>query len=165
VLAAQRESGLPACSLRLFSVYGPRERPDKLFPRLIRSIAGGTPFPLFAGAEAHRRSFTYVHDVIDGLTACLPRAAALPGEIVNIGSAIQKSTGDAIRIVEEHMGRRALREPRPRRAGDQQDTFADITKARRLLGYEPRTTPEVGLAATVAWFAPAVEMKTTREPV
>jgi nucleoside-diphosphate-sugar epimerase len=153
VLAAARESGLPACSLRLFSVYGPRERPEKLFPRLIRCIAEEKPFPLYAGAEQHMRSFTYVDDVIDGLLACIPRAAALRGEILNIGSSIQRSTGEAIQIVERLMGRSARRDPRPRRSGDQRDTHADIAKARKLLGYEPRTAPESGIAATVDWFS------------
>jgi nucleoside-diphosphate-sugar epimerase len=152
VLAAQREGQLPACSLRLFSVYGPRERPEKLFPRLIRALADDKPFPLYQGAEQHTRSFTYVGDVIDGLVACLGRETPLCGEILNLGSTIQKSTGEAIAIVERLMSRSVRREPQPRRPGDQQATLADIGKARRLLGYEPRTAPEQGLASTVAWF-------------
>jgi UDP-glucuronate 4-epimerase len=153
VLAEQREHGLPACSLRLFSVYGPRERPEKLFPRLIRCIAEEKPFPLYGDAEQHTRSFTYVDDVVEGMLACIPSAERLVGEIVNIGSAIQKSTAEAIAIVEGLMGRRVQRDPRPRRTGDQQDTRADVAKAQALLGYAPCTTPERGLEATVAWFS------------
>jgi UDP-glucuronate 4-epimerase len=153
VMAAQRENGLRACSLRLFSVYGPRERPEKLFPRLIHSILERKPFPLYAGAEQHTRSFTYVDDVIEAFAACIAHRERLVGEILNIGSAIQRSTSEAIRIVERAMGRPALRDPRPRRAGDQKDTHADIAKARQLLGYEPRTQPEQGITATVEWFS------------
>jgi nucleoside-diphosphate-sugar epimerase len=153
VLAEQREHGFPGCSLRLFSVYGPRERPEKLFPRLIHSIAEEKPFPLYGEAEQHTRSFTYVDDVVEGMVACIAHAERMRGEIVNIGSSIQKSTGEAIRIVEQLMGRRARMDRRPRRTGDQQDTRADVRKAQALLGYAPHTTPERGLEATVAWFS------------
>ena len=69
VLAHTRDQGLPACSLRLFSVYGPRERPEKLYSRLIRYIFQDKPFPLYEGSEHHVRSYTYVADIVDGLAA------------------------------------------------------------------------------------------------
>ncbi|MCA9277793.1 MAG: NAD-dependent epimerase/dehydratase family protein [Phycisphaeraceae bacterium] len=154
VLAAHRERGLPACSLRLFSVYGPRERPEKLFPALIRSIASGTSFPLFDGALQHTRTFTYVGDAVKGLISALDHADKAIGEIFNIGSDNETSTERGIRIIEEITGRKAIFEHLPKRPGDQLRTHADITKARNILGYKPSTTPEDGLRETVKFFAP-----------
>jgi len=152
VLAAQREEGLPACSLRLFSVYGPRERPEKLFPRLIRAIASGEAMPLYEGAMEHTRSFTFIDDIIDGLVAAGDHADAVVGQVINLGSTIQRTTAQAIEIVQGLMGKPARFDPRPRRPGDQIATHADITKARSLIGYNPTTSPEQGLAQAVAWF-------------
>ena len=79
VLAAARDAGFPGCSFRLFSVYGPRERPDKLIPILIRSLLEGEPLPLFEGSEHHRRSYTYVGDIVEGLMTVIGRQAIVPG--------------------------------------------------------------------------------------
>jgi len=152
VMSAASQRGLPACSLRIFSVFGPRERPEKLYPLLIRCIAEDRPFPLFAGAEEHERSFTYVGDIVAGCLAAADRAEALRGEVINLGTEQSHRTMDGIRIVEELMGRPARLEPMPPRPGDQLRTAASIDKARRLLGYEPRTGLREGLEAEVAWF-------------
>lgn len=152
VLARTRDKGFPACSLRLFSVYGPRERPDKLYPILIRGLLQDQPVPLFEGAEQHRRSYTYIDDIIDGLIAVLDNWDQCVGEIFNIGTDTSITTGEGIRIVEEIVSRRVKVDRRPRRAGDQQETRADIGKARRVLGYNPATTPREGLAQTVEWY-------------
>jgi UDP-glucuronate 4-epimerase len=152
VLAEQRDRGAPTCSLRLFSVYGPRERPEKLYPQLIGAILDERPFPLFAGSEAHVRSYTYVGDIVDGLVAVLDRFDACVGEILNIGTDQVITTGEAINIVQEIMGKTAIIEQHPPRPGDQQRTHARIDKARRLLGYAPTTTPREGLTREVAWY-------------
>lgn len=152
VLAQQRERGLPACSLRLFSVYGPRERPEKLYFRLIQSILENRPFPLYEGSEHHQRSYTYVADVVEGVLAVLDRWDRCIGEIFNIGTEATITTGEGMRIVEEIIGRPAQIAPRPKREGDQLKTQANIEKARRVLGYEPITTPREGLTRQVAWF-------------
>jgi nucleoside-diphosphate-sugar epimerase len=151
-LATQRDEGFPACSFRLYSVYGPRERPDKLFPRLIHSILADEPFPLFEGSEHHQRSFTYVGDIVDGLLAPLSRADRCIGEIFNLGIETAITTGEGIRIVERIIGRPARIERRPPRHGDQTRTQATIAKARAMLGYNPSTPPEVGLAEEVRWY-------------
>jgi UDP-glucuronate 4-epimerase len=152
VLAYQRSRGLPACSLRLFSVYGPRERPEKLYTKLIRAILEDRPFPLYEGSEQHVRSYTYVADIVDGLVAVMDHLGRCAGEILNIGTDATITTGEGIAIVEEIIGRPARIERVPRRAGDQLQTQADIDKARRLLGYQPQTMPREGLARQVAWF-------------
>ena len=152
VLAQQRDRGFPACSLRLFSVIGERERPEKLFHRLIRCILEDRPLPLFEGSREHSRSFTYVGDIVAGCVAVLDRLDACAGEIINLGSDRETKTGEAIAIVERLLGRKARFEPRPRRPGDQVRTCANIEKARRLLGYAPRTGPEEALRAEAEWF-------------
>ena len=153
VMAAGRLRGLSACALRIFSVYGPRERPEKLFPLLIRSIATGRPFPLFDGAIAHQRSFTYVGDIVRGCLAALERRDRLAGQLINLGTEATFTTAEGIRIVEEIMGRRADLQTVPSRPGDQLRTAAVIDKARHLLGYAPDTPFRQGLEAEVAWFA------------
>ncbi|MEJ2209655.1 MAG: NAD-dependent epimerase/dehydratase family protein, partial [Anaerolineae bacterium] len=151
-LAFTRDQGLPACSLRLFSVYGPRERPEKLYPRLIGAILEDRPFPLYEGSEHHVRSFTYVDDVIDGMVAVLEQFERCVGQILNIGTELSITTAEGIALVEDIIGRRARMVARPRRPGDQLRTQANIDKARRLLGYDPQTTPRQGLAREVAWY-------------
>jgi len=151
-LAAWRDQRMPCCSLRLFSVYGPRERPEKLYPKLIRAIHEDSEFPLYEGSEQHLRSYTYVADAVDGLVAVLDRLPKVIGEIINIGCDTQITTGEGIAIVERIMGRQARIRRVPRRAGDQLNTLANISKARRLLNYAPRTLPEEGLRAEVEWF-------------
>lgn len=152
VLSYQRTFGFPACSLRLFSVYGPRERPEKLYSKLIRAILEDRDFPLYEGSEHHVRSYTYVADVVDGLVAALDYLERCLGEILNIGTDTTITTGEGIHIVEEIIGRRARIAHTPKRAGDQLQTHANIEKARRLLDYNPATGPREGLARQVEWY-------------
>lgn len=151
-LAYFREQGMPTCALRIFSVFGPRERPEKLFPRLIGSILQDEPFPLYQGSKSHSRSFTFVGDIVDGFTAVLHQPQNAVGEIFNLGSDVEFTTGEGIEIVERILGKQAQMKIVPKRPGDQLRTCANIEKAGRLLGYEPKTRLEDGLAAEVAWF-------------
>ncbi len=151
VLAYYRDKKLPTCSLRLFSVYGERERPDKLYPRLIRSILLDEPFPLYSNSREHSRSFTYVGDIIRGFMAALGNENAI-GEAINIGSDVEMTTGAAIDTVERLMGKPATFDLKPPRAGDQEKTHANIDKARRLLGFEPQTSFEQGIQNEIAWM-------------
>lgn len=151
-LATHREKGFPACSLRIFSVYGPRERPEKLYPKLIRSILADTPFPLFEGSEAHSRSYTFVGDIIEGFVSVLDRPEKVIGEIINMGSDVEMTTGEGIALIEQIMGKKAQLDMRPRRPGDQLHTCANIAKARELLSYAPHTQLADGLRAEVDWY-------------
>ncbi len=155
-MAYHRDIGLPACSLRLFSVYGPRERPDKLYPRLIRSILLGEPFPLYANSREHSRSFTYVGDVIQAFMHVLDSENAI-GEIINIGSDVEIKTGEAIDIVEALLGKPAKFEIRPARPGDQEKTRANISKARHLLGFQPQTPFRDGIQQEITWLRELLE--------
>ncbi len=152
VLAYQRDKGFPACSIRIFSVYGPRERPEKLYPILIHSILADKEFPLFEGSREHSRSFTYIDDALKGFIAVLEHVDESCGEIFNIGSDIEITTGRGIEIVEEIMGKKAKIALKPKRPGDQIRTYANIGKARRILGYAPTTHPEEGLRKEVEWY-------------
>ena len=152
VLAEARDRGFPACSCRLFSVYGPRERPDKLIPALICALLDRRSFPLFEGSEHHRRSYTYVSDIVDGLVTLLDHRDHVHGEIFNLGNDRDVSTMEVIDIVQRIVGYEVEIERRPRRLGDQLRTRADITKARALLGYTPCVDSEEGLEKTFVWF-------------
>ena len=150
-LAYWREGRLPVCAMRLYSVYGPRERPDKMFSKLIMSLLAEREFPLHQGSREHRRSFTYVGDAVAGLVSVLARRSRGEGETFNIGSDIERTTGEVIDATERIVGRKARFRIVPPRPGDQIETRARIEKARKLLGYAPRTTLVEGLERQVAW--------------
>lgn len=152
VIAANRMNKLKACSIRLFSVYGPRERPEKLYTKLIKSIIEEKPFPLFNGSEHHLRSFTYVGDIVKGLGSVLERLDACDGEIINVGNDQVYSTGEGIKLVEELLGKKAIIELKESRAGDQLTTAANIDKARQLLDFNPSTTFREGLEHQIKWY-------------
>lgn len=152
VLARHREGTLDACSLRIFSVYGARERPDKLYAKLIRAILEDREIAIHEGSEAHRRSFSFIGDIVRGLLAALDRWEAARGEIFNIGTDVETTTGEGLALVQRLTGKRARIVHGPKRAGDQLRTCANIDKARRLLGYAPETTLEEGLKTEIAWF-------------
>ena len=152
VLARQRILDFPACSLRLYSVYGERDRPDKLYPKLIKAIMHNTEFPLFQGSIDHQRSYTYVSDIIDGMIAVIDNWDLAKGEIFNLGNDDAISTGEGIRTIEEIMDKKVKIQELPQRPGDQFATCADITKARKLLNYKPKVSPREGLERMVAWY-------------
>ena len=152
VLAAARNNIFRACSLRLYSVYGPRERPDKLFTKLISCLLHDQPFPLFEGSMEHLRSFTYVSDIVDGVVSVLGKEDAVNHEIINLGSEIQHSTREGIHTAEKLTGKILKTEIFPARAGDQSSTRAVVEKAKRILNYIPKTTLEQGLRAQVDWL-------------
>ncbi|MDI3423355.1 NAD-dependent epimerase/dehydratase family protein [Streptomyces luteolus] len=146
--------GVPTVSLRLFSVYGPRQRPDMAFARLIAAAAGGPPFPLYGDGE-QTRDFTYVRDVVVAM-----RDVACSGftGIANLGGGRPVSMRQAIAAVERVAGRVAL-DRRPALPGDARHTGADITVAARGFGFRPRTGLEDGLAAMAAHPAPEVSQE------
>ena len=152
VLALARDDGLPACSLRLYSVYGPRERPEKLYTRLIASLLEDREFPLFDGSLEHLRSYTYVADVVEGMIAAMNCIESCGGEIFNLGVETSITTRDAIQAAESLIGKRARVVLHPKRAGEQMRTQANIAKARRWLGYAPRHTLQDGLALQIDWY-------------
>lgn len=152
VLGLQRLDKLKACSIRLYSVYGPRERPEKLYTKLIENLYADKPFPLFEGSVKHERSFTYVGDIIDGLVAIIGKEDLVNGEIINLGTDEVHTTQEGINLVEEIMHKKLIIDHKPARKGDQEKTSAVIDKARNLLGYEPKVTFKKGLEQQVQWY-------------
>ncbi|MFN3968552.1 NAD-dependent epimerase/dehydratase family protein [Flavobacterium sp.] len=152
VLGLQRLSKLNACSIRLYSVYGPRERPEKLYTKLIENLYANKPFPLFEGSVKHERSFTYVGDIVDGLSAIIGKEDIVNGEIINLGTDEVHTTQEGINLVEEIMNKQLIIDHKPARKGDQERTSAVIDKARKLLGYEPKVTFKKGLEQQVQWY-------------
>jgi UDP-glucuronate 4-epimerase len=151
VLSRFLQTGFPCCSLRLYSVFGPRERPEKMFNKLIQSLLNSRPFPLCEGSDEHRRAFTFVSDAVDAFVACLARRERIVGQIINIGSDQVVSVRDAITAAEEIVGAKAILAQVPARPGDQLATSAQIDKARELLNFCPRVSLHDGIRAQVAW--------------
>ncbi|MBI5134482.1 MAG: NAD-dependent epimerase/dehydratase family protein [Candidatus Taylorbacteria bacterium] len=154
-----RDKGLPVAVLRLFSVYGERERPEKLYHKVIRNVLRGEPLTLYDGSERHIRSYTHVSDVVDACSIVLAKAALVRGEIFNIGSDKTITTGEGLALIERIIDKKIAFKRMPRRAGDQIETSARIDKARRILGYDPKVSPEEGLRREVAWYREKIEGK------
>jgi UDP-glucuronate 4-epimerase len=152
VMAQARLGRLNACSLRLFSVYGPRERPDKLFSRLISCGFNQSVFPLFEDSLNHLRSFTYVGDIVDGMVKTLDHPVAVNKAVINLGNAEERSTREGIETVEDLLGRKIPVRLMSPRNGDQLRTCADIRLAKKLLGYTPSTTLREGLEKQTSWY-------------
>lgn len=152
VLQKSREQQLKACSLRLYSVIGPRERPEKMYTKLIDLGLKGEPFPLFEGSDKHLRSFTYVGDIVDGVVSVIEKEQIVDGEIINLGTEVEHTTQEGIEAVEEVLGVSIKINVIPKRAGDQSRTKANIDKARKLLDYNPQTTLLESVEYQVEWF-------------
>jgi nucleoside-diphosphate-sugar epimerase len=152
VLASSRLGQLKACSLRLYSVYGPRERPEKLYTKLIANAFHNVPFPLFKGSENHLRSFTYVQDIVDGVVSVIGAEDLVNNEIINLGTEEENTTRLGIEIVEQILNKKIDIQIVEARVGDQLRTKAIIDKARRLLGYNPKTSLYEGLKSQVQWY-------------
>lgn len=140
--------GLDVSVLRYFTVYGPAGRPEMSIFRFIRWIAEGERLMLY-GDGTQERDFTYVDDVAHGTALALKPVGY---EVVNIGSDRPVSIRHVISLLEDMLGRRARLEHRPPHAADVPATWAHIGKARRILAWEPRTSLEEGLRATVEWY-------------
>ena len=152
VLQKSREKLFKACSLRLYSVIGPRERPEKMYTKLIDLGLKGEAFPLFEGSEKHLRSFTYVGDIVDGVVSVIGNEKQVDGEIINLGTEVEHTTQEGIEAVEQVLGTSIKINVIPKRAGDQLRTKANIDKARELLDYNPKTTLLEAVRQQVEWF-------------
>lgn len=152
VLQKSREKKMISCSLRLYSVIGPRERPEKMYTKLIDLGLKGKTFPLFEGSDKHLRSFTYVGDIVDGIVSVLGKEAIVNGEIINLGTEVEHTTQEGIEAVEEVLGITIKINVIPKRIGDQLRTKANIDKARLLLNYNPQTTLLESVKHQVKWY-------------
>ena len=136
--------------LRFFTVYGARQRPDLAIHKFAKLIDAGQPIPVF-GDGTTRRDYTYVDDIIAGVRAAIDYTAS-DYEVINLGESRTVELRELIALLEKELGRDALIDRQAMQPGDVPQTFADITKARRLLGYNPQTNIEEGIRRFVEWF-------------
>src|SRR5213594_2242023 len=141
---------MPMIALRFFTVYGPRQRPDLAIHQFTHKILAGQPIDQF-GDGTTRRDYTYIDDVIQGTMAALNYDGS-PFDIFNLGESETIQLKDLIVAIEGALGKEAKITRLPEQPGDMPLTCADISKARRLLGYNPKTKFEAGLPKFVDWF-------------
>ena len=136
--------------LRFFTVYGARQRPDLAIHKFAKLIDAGRPIPVF-GDGTTRRDYTYIDDIIAGVRAAIDYDQS-KYEIINLGESRTVELQELIALLEKALDRNAEIDRQPPQPGDVPQTFADVTKARRLLGYDPRTQIEEGINKFVEWF-------------
>ena len=158
---------IPCTGLRFFTVYGPWGRPDMALFSFTKKILAGEPIPVFNHGR-HRRSFTYIDDVVEGVIRTLdrvpaadpkwrsdapdPASSSAPFRLYNIGAEKQVELLRYIEVLEECLGRKAQMEMLPLQPGDVPDTMADVSDLEADVGYSPRVTVEEGVRAFVDWY-------------
>ncbi len=151
--AYDAEFGLDVATVRYFTIYGPRQRPDMAFTKMVSCLAEGRPFELY-GDGSQSRSFTYVDDAVEATISAMERAPR--GGVYNVGGGTEVSMLEAVETLGRIAGRRLELVRRPRRQGDATRTAAATTQIRSHLGWEPTTAFEDGLAAQWRWAAARV---------
>lgn len=141
--------GIDTTCLRLFTVYGPRQRPDLAIHKFTKLIAAGLPIPVF-GDGSMMRDHTYVGDIIDGIAAVMRVCKGY--EIYNLGESRPIRLDTLIHAIEGILGKKAIINRQPPQQGDVVTTYADVSKAIQKLGYQPTTQLEDGLKKFVEWF-------------
>ena len=141
--------GMDIVMLRFFTVYGPRQRPDLAIHKFASLISSGKPIPVF-GDGSTARDYTYVTDTVDGILACTRKTFGF--EIFNLGESQTVTLSRLIELLEKSLGRPAILNRQPAQPGDVPITFADISKARALLGYNPTIKIDEGIPRFVEWF-------------
>lgn len=152
--------GLSVACLRFFTVYGPRQRPDLAIHKFARLLAAGRPIPFF-GDGTTRRDYTYVTDTLQGILGALSwleEAGEPRYEIFNLGESQTVTLNRLVELLGQAMGCTPNLERLPMQPGDVLCTFADIARARTLLGYDPQVKIEDGIRRFVAWFREAGEV-------
>ncbi len=136
-------------ALRFFTVYGPRQRPDLAIHKFARMIMAGDPIPVF-GDGSTRRDYTYVADIVAGIKAAMVLDRRF--EVINLGNNQTQTLAGMIATIEAALDRRAVIDRRPEQPGDVPQTWADVAKAERLLGYRPATDFKTGIARFCEWM-------------
>jgi UDP-glucuronate 4-epimerase len=149
---------LPVICLRFFTVYGPRQRPDLAIHKFTALIEAGRPIPIY-GDGSTGRDYTHVSDIVAGVMAAIEydpgRTKAVPFEVFNLGNSHPVKLNELVDLLERATGKKALRDPKPLQLGDVPLTWAEISKAERLLGYRPATPLAEGLLKFVRWYRAA----------
>jgi UDP-glucuronate 4-epimerase len=144
--------------LRFFTVYGPRQRPDLAIHKFTALLESGIPVPIF-GDGSTGRDYTYITDIVAGVLAALDytptELAGASFDVFNLGNSHPVSLNEMVAALERATGHIAIRSPQPMQPGDVPLTWADISKSKRLLGYQPATSFEEGLDRFVTWYRAA----------
>lgn len=146
--------GIRSVCLRFFTVYGPRQRPDLAIHKFARLISEGKPIPVF-GDGTTRRDYTFIDDIIAGVRASIDYVGDSEKsgyEVINLGESRTVELRELISLLEKELGAKAVIDRQPLQPGDVPQTYADISKARELLGYNPRTQIEEGIQRFIEWF-------------
>ncbi|HEB12581.1 MAG TPA: NAD-dependent epimerase/dehydratase family protein [Actinobacteria bacterium] len=150
--------GIPISCLRFFTVYGPRQRPDMAIHKFTRQIDRGHKISLFGDGKS-RRDYTYIDDIIDGLTKCINKPHGF--KIYNLGESHTIELSALLRLIESALGKKADIEWLPDQPGDVPITFADIALAKEELKYKPGTLIEQGIPKFIEWY---LKMKKNTAP-
>ena len=142
--------GIRSVCLRFFTVYGPRQRPDLAIHKFARLISGDKRIPVF-GDGTTRRDYTFIDDIVAGVRSAIDYDKT-DYEVINLGESRTVELRELISLLEKELGKTAQIDRQPLQPGDVPQTFAEITKARRLLGYDPQTQIEEGIRTFVRWF-------------
>jgi len=141
--------GISVFAFRLFTVYGPRQRPDMAIHRFTERALAGKPLEIY-GDGSMSRDFTYVDDIVDGLVAAIDKVSGF--EVINLGDSQPVTVSRLVSLLEAVIGRKVAKVYKPASAADVRTTYADIRKAGELLGYRPEVPLEEGLRRFVSWF-------------
>lgn len=148
--------GMNITCLRYFTVYGPRQRPDLAIHKFARLIKAGKAIPVF-GDGSTRRDYTYIDDIVDGTLRAVDRCSGY--RIYNLGESQPVRLSDLIATLERVLERKAVIDRQPAQPGDVEQTYADVSRARAELGYNPSMTIEEGLRRFVRWLRRDAEAK------
>jgi len=140
---------LPIASLRFFTVYGPRQRPDLAIHKFTRLISAGKPVPFF-GDGSTSRDYTFVEDTVSGIVASIEKIDKF--RIYNLGGSSPISLSELIAELEKAIGKKAILDKKSSQPGDVERTYADLTRSSKELGYSPKISISEGLKRFVAWF-------------
>lgn len=145
--------GFNVIMLRFFTVYGERQRPDLAINKFTRMILEDKPIPVF-GDGTTSRDYTYVKDIIDGITKSFQYVEEHENvyEILNLGESEPVTLNEMIETIEDVLGKKAIIDRKPMQPGDVDRTYADITKAKQLIGYAPKTCFKQGIQNFVNWY-------------
>jgi UDP-glucuronate 4-epimerase len=147
-------NGASVACLRLFTVYGPRQRPDLAIHKFAKLMLNGQEIPFF-GDGTTERDYTYVDDIVDGITRALDWSVKAPTgsfEIMNLGESVTTSLSQLIEMIAAELRVTPRLRMLPHQPGDVQRTFADVSRARELIGYDPRTTMQQGIRRFAEWL-------------
>ena len=154
-----KNHGLPVVSLRFFTVFGPGQRPDMAFHKFFKAILEGREIPVF-GDGSQTRDFTYIDDIVEALRSA--ERVGAPGEVYNVGGGHRERLSDLFPVLEEITGRPVKIRKIESQKGDAPHTFASIEKARRDLGFSPRTPLRDGLEREWAYIHDLYERRSDR---